>query len=166
MLYINDNVLGLVSSVIKDKYVNDKIFIVNPCLKDILEHNIYKLYVNDELYLVPLWHNELYFDAADGSEIIVLCQPKLPNNITIDDNNNICVELFINIKDELVELIKDKKFVSCLIGEKTFYIPIQDLYLKEEQIYRFVGQGISKILENDIYNISFKSDIIIKIILV
>jgi hypothetical protein len=35
--------------------------------------------------------------------------------------------------------------------------------MKKEQIYRLNGQGISKILENDIYNIKNKSDIIINI---
>jgi hypothetical protein len=163
ILYINSDVLALVSSVIKDKYINDKIFIINPCLKDILEHNIYKLYVDEKLYLVPLWHNEMYFDGVDGTEIIVLCQPKLPDNITIDENNNIYVEMKISIQNELYKIIKEDKFVSCLVGEKMFCIPIDKLLLKEEQIYKFKGQGISQILENDIYNIDYKSDIIVKI---
>ena len=165
ILYISADVLGLVSSVIKDKYINDKIYIINPSLKDILEHNIYKLYVNEGLYLVPLWHNEMYFDGIDGSEIIVLCQPKLPENISIDENNNICIEVSINIQDELVDLLKNKKFVSCFVGDKTLNIPIYQLYMKEEQIYRFKGEGISKVIENDIYNISVKSDVIVKILL-
>jgi hypothetical protein len=54
---------------IKQSNNNDKVIILKPLLKDLLEHNIYKLYIDDELYLVPLWHNELYFDAKDGSEI-------------------------------------------------------------------------------------------------
>ena len=165
ILYISADILGLVSSVIKDKYINDKIYIINPSLKDILEHNIYKLYVNEGLYLVPLWHNEMYFDGIDGSEISVLCQPKLPENISIDENNNICIEVSINIQDELVDLLKNKKFVSCFVGDKTLNIPIYQLYMKEEQIYRFKGEGISKVIENDIYNISVKSDVIVKILL-
>jgi curved DNA-binding protein CbpA len=166
ILYISNETLELVSLTIKEKYKNDRIFILKPSLKDIIEHNIYKLYVDKELYLVPLWHNELYFDSPDGSDIIVLCQPKLPTNINIDENNNIYYEIFIQIQDELPNLIKNDKFISMEIGEKWFSIPLNKLHLKEEQLYTFKGQGIAQILENYIYNISVKSDIIIKIILI
>jgi hypothetical protein len=151
--------------IIKEKYKNDRVFILKPSLKDLLEHNIYKLYVDEQLYLVPLWHNELYFDTPDGSELIVLCQPKLPPNISIDENNNIYCEEVIKINNELSELIKNDKFVSIEVGEKWFSIPLNKLYLKEEQLYRFSSQGISQISEKDIYNVSNKSDIIVKIIL-
>lgn len=165
ILYISNETLELVSLIIKEKYKNDRIFILKPSLKDIIEHNIYKLYVDKEFYLVPLWHNELYFDAPDGSDIIVLCQPKLPNGVNIDDHNNIYYEIFIQIQDELPNLIKNDKFISIEIGDKWFSIPLNKLHLKEEQIYTFKGQGIAQILENSIYNVTLKSDIIIKIIL-
>ena len=166
ILYISNETLELVSLTIKEKYKNDRIFILKPSLKDIIEHNIYKLYVDKEFYLVPLWHNELYFDAPNGSDIIVLCQPKLPTGVNIDENNNIYYEIFIQIQDELPNLIKNDKFISMEIGEKWFSIPLNKLHLKEEQLYTFKGQGIAQILENYIYNISVKSDIIIKIILI
>jgi len=166
ILYISNDTLDLVSSVIKEKYKNDRVFILKPNLKDIIEHNIYKLYVDEQLYLVPLWHNELYFDAQDGSEIIVLCQPKLPTNISIDENNNIYYEKCIKIDSELSSLIKNNKLVSIEIGGKWFSIPLDKLYLKEEQLYKFKGQGIAHISEKDIYNISSKADIIVKIIII
>ena len=165
ILYISNETLELVSLIIKEKYKNDRIFILKPSLKDIIEHNIYKLYVDKEFYLVPLWHNELYFDAPNGSDIIVLCQPKLPTGVNIDENNNIYYEIFIQIHGELSNLIKNDKFISIEIGDKWFSIPLNKLYLKEEQLYIFKGQGIAQILENSIYNVSLKSDIIIKIIL-
>lgn len=174
ILYITNETLDLVSLIIKEKLQQDKqhnrVVILKPLLKDLLEHNIYKLYVDDELYLVPLWHNELYFDKKDGSEIIVLCQPKLPNNINIDEYNNIYYEYSINIESELPNLIKNKKFVSLEIGEKWFSIPLDKIHLKEEQLYIFKEQGIARILQkednNYIYNITCKGDIIIKIKLV
>jgi hypothetical protein len=166
ILYISNDILELVSLIIKEKYKNDRVFILKPTLKDIMEHNIYKLYVDDLLYIVPLWHNELYFDAPDGSEIIVLCQPKLPSNISIDENNNIYYEKYITIDNELINLIKYSKYVSINIEEKCFTIPLTKLYIREEQIYRFKSQGISQISEKDIYNVNDKADVIFKIILI
>jgi hypothetical protein len=168
ILYIKQETLDLVSSIIKEKYKNDRVFILKPNLKDIIEHNIYKLYVDDQLYLVPLWHNELYFDAEDGSEIIVLCQPKLPDHVTIDENNNIYYETCIKIDSELPYLLKNNKFISIKIGEKWFSIPLDKLYIKEEQLYKFKGQGISQIPseQKNMYDVSYKADIIVKIILI
>ena len=165
ILYISNETLDFVSLIIKQKYKNDRIFILNPSLKDILYNNIFKLYVDDHLYLVPLWHNELYFDAPDGSEIIVLCQPKLGSNINIDENNNIYYETSIKVD---INLIKNEKFVSIEIGEKWFTIPLNKLYIKEEQIYIFKEQGIAQIPsdQKDIYNVSNKGDIIVKIRLI
>lgn len=170
ILYINKDVLELVSLIVLEKIemakTNDRVFILKPCIKDILSNNIYKLYVDGELYLVPLWHNELYFDAPDGSEILVLCQPNLSNELTIDENNNIYYEKRISIRDELVNLIKYDKFVSIELGGKLFSIPLKNLSLKEEQLYTIKKQGISRIQEKDIYNVSYKGDIIVKIKLV
>ena len=169
ILYIGNDTLELVSLIVKEKLQqgkeNDRVFILKPLMKDLLDNNIYKLYVDEELYLVPLWHNEMYFDAKDGSEIIVLCQPKLPEQLTIDENNNIYYEKHIKLDEELLYLIKNNKFVSIEIGEKWFSIPLDKLHLKEEQMYRFKGQGISRISEKDIYNVSYRADIIVKIIL-
>lgn len=166
ILYIKHETLEFVSSIINEKYKNDRVYILKPNLKDIIDHNIYKLYVDNKLYLVPLWHNELYFDGDDGSEIIVICQPKLPTNIIIDENNNIHYETSIKIDSELSYLIKNNQFVSIEIGEKWFSIPLHKLFIKEEQLYKFKNQGIAQISEKDIYNVSCKADIIVKVLLI
>jgi hypothetical protein len=162
ILYISNDTLELIRFIVTEKVENNKVFILKPSLKDIIEHNIYKLYVDGQLYLVPLWHNELYFDAPNNTEIIVLCQPNLPTNITIDENNNIYYDISIKLD---IDFIKNNRFVSIDIGEKWFSIPVNKLYLKEEQIYVLKNQGIARILEKDIYNVCFKGDILVKIIL-
>ena len=165
ILYIKHTTLEFVSLVIKEKYKDDNIFILNPSIKDLCDSNVYKLYVEDELYLVPLWHNEVHFDAPNGTEIIVLCQPELQDNLTIDENNNIYIDICITF-DNIYDMLLDHKCVVFLVGDKSFCIPLYKLYIKREQIYTFKGQGISLISEKDIYNVSCKSDIVVKIIMV
>jgi hypothetical protein len=60
--------------------------------------------------------------------------------------------------------------LNILVGNKKYSIPLENLYIKKEQYYKFPGQGISKMKQTtnndefiDIYDLSSKSDIIIKI---
>lgn len=164
VFHISNDVLSYISLLIKEKYKNDKIIILRASLDDLWQNNIYKLNFNGEYYLVPLWHNELYFEK---NNLIVLCNPTLPDEISIDENNNIIIDVKINIKNELSELMmanENYKIVS--IGCQNFAIPLNKLLLKKYQIYKFKGQGISRIIENDIYNTSNKSDVIMRIYLV
>ena len=169
ILYISNDTLDFVSLLIRRKYKNDRVFILNPSIIDLLENNIFKLYVDEKLYLVPLWHNELYFQAKnlDGlsSEIIVICNPELPKELVIDEDNNIHVSLDVEgIK--LLEIINNSGSYDLVIGSKSFSIPINHLYMKKEQIYRLLNQGISRVLEDDMYGISCKADIIVKILII
>ena len=168
ILYISNDTLDFVSLLIKKKYKNDRVFILNPSITDLLENNIYKLYVDEKLYLVPLWHNELYFETNKqdglGSEIIVLCNPELPEELVIDEENNIHVSLDIEgIK--LLDIIKNSGSYTFVIGSKSFIIPIHHLYMKRVQIYRLSNLGISHVLEDDMYGVSCKADIIVKILI-
>ena len=61
VLHLDPELVLRIEVIVKNKYANDLIFSLNPTLKDILDNNIYKLYIDGQLYLVPLWHNELYF---------------------------------------------------------------------------------------------------------
>ena len=163
IFHISNDVLAYISLLIKEKYKNDKIIILRSSLDDLWQNNIYKLNYVGEYYLVPLWHNELHFEK---NNVIVLCNPTLPDNISIDENNNIIMDVNINVKNELSELItgnENYKIVS--IGCQNFAIPLNKLSLKKYQMYKFKGEGISRIIENDIYNTSNKSDVIMRVYL-
>jgi hypothetical protein len=140
---------------------------LNPNIDDLFENNVYKLYVNEQLFLVPLWHNELYFESSESNnfkEIVVSCEPELSENIKIDDNNNLIVKIEFDLND-LPNLIKNDEKISFNIGKKNFSIPVNKLYMKTNQYYRIKNEGLSKINENDIYDVSTKSDIIVNITL-
>jgi len=159
VLHINHSFLTKMKNVISEKYSNDECIILNPTIEDLFENNLYRLKINEFLYIIPLWHHELIYDNS-GNEIIVKCCPILPENIEIDKENNII--FFKNI--EIME-IWEKEFISINIGERIFVINREQLLMKKKQIVILYGIGISKINTNNIYDISNKSDIIIHLTL-
>lgn len=163
-LHIGNYTLEMVANVIKEKYKNDQVFILNPSLKDLMENNLYKLYVDGEMYLVPLWHNELYFDGPNESDIIVVCNPDLPKDISIDENNNLHVYVKMSF-EQLKTLICIDGSVEFSLDTILFKIPVRDLHMKKEQIHKIKGHGVSRICERDIYNVSLKGDLFVNIVL-
>ena len=134
---------------------------LNPSINDLLNNNLYKLHINGELFLVSLWHNESYFDGS-GCEIIVICEPELPENILIDEDNNVIIERIIDMNKDIRNMILNDYFICVHLGNQEFKIPISNLYMKKEQTYRIKNAGLSKI-KKDIYDISEKTDIIVNI---
>ena len=174
ILHISDETLEKVKQIILEKYKDVQIFILNPSLFDLFENNIYKLKVEDVIYYVPLWHNEIVFqkeksinesmnehnskDSKDN-EIIVKCIPELPDNVEIDENNNLIISITIPLTPSL---FFDKIYL-VYIEKYTFEIPMAKLSCIIDQIYVLKGQGISQIFEKDVFDISKKSDIIFRI---
>lgn len=164
ILYFSDDLLENVKQMVIQKYDNVEIYKLNPSINDLLHNNFYKLYVQEELYLVPLWHKESYYDGS-GCEIIAICDPELPDNIKIDDDNNLMVDLEIYAYQDLPNMIINNIDISFNIGHELFSIPPSELYLRREQHYRLKGKGLVNI-KKDLYDLSDKSDIIIRIIFI
>jgi DnaJ-class molecular chaperone len=160
-LHLSQEIIDIVREIVIKKYDNVEVYKLNPSINDLLNNNLYKLYVNEELFLVPLWHNESYFDGS-CCEIIVICKPELPVGVTIDDENNICVETKISAYNDLSKSILDNKNIYIEVGNKEFNIPLSDLYMKREQFYRIKNEGLTKV-KKDIYDVSEKTDIVVKI---
>jgi hypothetical protein len=163
ILHLSNELLDEIRELVIKKYDNVCLYKLNPTINDLLEHNVYKLYIDDKLFLVPLWHNEVYFDNS-GCEIIVICEPELPVNVFIDDDNNIHMETKINSL-ELPNIIMNNIPVKCIVGKKVIEILPTELFMKREQYYRVKNTGLSKI-KNDIYDITELADLIIKITIV
>ena len=164
ILHLSQEILEVIREIVVKKYDNVEVYKLNPRINDLINNNLYKLYVHDELYLVPLWHNESYFDGS-GCEIIVICEPELPANITVDDDNNLIVCHIIDAKNELPEMLINNTPLTFNIGDKTHSISLCNLYMKREQYYRIKNEGLSKV-KRDIYDVSEKSDIIVKIVII
>ena len=164
ILYFSDELLENVKQMVIQKYDNVEIYKLNPSINDLLHNNFYKLYVQEQLYLVPLWHKESYYDGS-GCEIIAICEPDLPNDIKIDDDNNLIVNIDVYAYSDLPDMIINNQDISFDIGDESFSIPLSELYIRREQYYRLKGRGLVNV-KKDLYDLSDKSDIIVKIIFI
>jgi hypothetical protein len=157
VLHFDDFFYEKIDEIIKNKIKNDECIILNPVLNDLFENNLYKLNINENIYIIPLWHHELVYDNS-GCDIYVKCNPMLPENIEIDSNNNIHVRLRYNI-NELLDVEK----VDIGISKNPIYLYPSQLKITKSQTILLREQGISKINQNDIYDITKKSDIYLNI---
>lgn len=136
------------------------IVIISPSLKDLFEDNVYVYEKNSEKYYVPLWHHEVVYNIPsdeENNELIVKCSPDLPDHITIDEENNIHIDVSWN-SSHLLSTESDN--IEYSIENKTFTISMQKIVLKKQQKIVLTKCGISTIDPADIYNNSNKSDII------
>lgn len=164
ILHFNEDLLENIRQLVLYKYQNVEIYRLNPSLNDLMQNNFYKLNINGQLFLVPLWHYESYYDVS-GCEVIAICEPELPSNIKIDDDNNLIVELKIYAVNELPKLILNDESLEFTIGNTRFAIDISNLYMKREQYYYLRAQGLTR-FKKDIYDISERSDIIVKVVII
>ena len=164
VLYFSEDLLENVKQMVIQKYDNVEIYKLNPNINDILHNNFYKLYIQDQLYLVPLWHKESYYDGS-GCEIIAICDPDLPDNIKIDDDNNLIIEVKIDTYSVLPDMIINEIPLSFKICDESFSIPLSELYLRREQYYRLKCKGLVNV-KKDLYDLSDKSDVVIKILFI
>jgi len=159
LLRISDDTLEKVREILLNKFKDMQIYVLNPSINDLFQNNVYKLDVDNKLYFVPLWHSEMYFD----SDIIVKCNPELPYNVEIDEENNLIITERISHNNTIASLFFEKSR-PIKIGDYSFELPMNQLFVRQYQTFILRGKGISKIVENNIYEIEDKADIIVKII--
>lgn len=156
-LHISEEFLSRLEERIFMKLQNDECIILNPFLDDLFENNIYKLVINGENYLIPLWHHELIYDNS-GSDLYVRCIPILPDQFEIDENNNIHVDIRCSI-DELWH----NGFLEITMGKIKITVPKEQFKFADRQVILLANMGISKVNTKDIYDISKKGDIYLHI---
>lgn len=156
ILHINETISDTLEELIKVHIKNDTIIRLTPSLENLINDEIYKLSYGDEIYYIPLWHHELIYDISNAS-LIVKCEPDIPDYITLDNYNN----LYINISMS-VESILNQENISINIIDKKYIIPVKELYIKKYQRYT-LKKGISLIDTNNIYNVENRANIYIDI---
>ena len=156
-LGIPPHVMNVLNAIMKKKENIVNIQIVTPSLTDMYDSNILKLNYKGSMYLIPLWHAEVSFEVEnDENDLDITCIPKLPEHMSIDNNNNL--HIYIRSK---IESLLNRETLDLNIDIKNISILIKDLKIIKHQTIVYEGQGIPRIDEKDIYNNEHKGDIIV-----
>ena len=172
---ISREIMEELTRVVEEKMGDDLVVRLNPSLLDMLLDRVYILHEYGQVYYIPLWHTELHFkqpaNHGDG-EIIVLCDPELPDNVSLDDNNNIFISLDVNV----LELFRDQ-VVPVYINDETkkhgfvYYLHACDVTLQKDRqhsiLLRGSRGGIATMNNNaDIYKVDKRANVYANVLLV
>ena len=155
IFYLRPDDLERMRTIVADKMKSDNIVILNPSLKDLLDKKIYRLEYEGHTFMVPLWHNEIYYplDASGDRELIVRCNiDDLPDYVHVDDHNN----MTINIRTSVQRAFDAGSItVSVVPAALEFSIPASALILAKTQcVCSSAGIGIPQINTRNVYDAS------------
>lgn len=164
-LCITSAVIDRIRSIIQTKFDDLRIYTITPTLEDMLLDKVFKLNIDGHVYLVPLWHREVYFDdkTRDGQEILVLCEPNIDEEVCrLDDNNNIYISTDVIFSRDLLR--KDwYSDVTIPTSAKTVRLTPHIMTILQTQIIRVIGEGVLRIHEKDMYNNIDRGDIFVTV---
>ncbi len=136
---------------------------LNPLLEDLLADNLYRLNWGEEQLIIPMWHHETSYDVsktASGYDLSVCCVPVLPPNMELEEDNTLvvtveyCAGKIINSGDVVVE-----------VANKRLKIDVGELRLVREQWVVFEGQGVAAMNVEDVYDVSVRRPIKVRVLL-
>ena len=157
LLNIDEQIIQLIYIELQKKLQKDTVYILNPNINDLLDGNVYKLHINNQILLCPVWLDEIrFFDA----ELIIQCIPTLEKNMTLDLNNNLIIQ--INAK---ISSLLNKGYLELTIGKKNIKILSTQLKIRKKQKYYIYNEGIPIINTQNIYDKSKRAHLIFDIYL-
>ena len=168
ILELGTDRLNSIREIIKKKLQENDIIIIQPTISELFnENNIQVVEHEKNIYYVPLWHTEIYYNInhhhentnSDGQEreLIVKCIPSLPEHIYIDEINNI----YIDVRTRVENLFNQTKLTVLISDSVSFDIPIHTLEFKTHQTITLKKCGIPMINTENMYDVSEKMNIII-----
>jgi hypothetical protein len=159
---ISREIMDELTSILEEKTSADMVVRLNPSLLDMLLDRVYILNESGHSYYIPLWHSELHFkrrvstsahtneepeqepEPDISGEIIVLCEPELPDNVSIDEDNNIYISLDINIQELFI-----KQVLPVVINDDNgfvYYLHACDVTLQSSSAGSSSNPGRQRIL--------------------
>ena len=162
ILDISDERFDGIIKILKTKMKIDDVIVLNPTISDLFNsNNIQIIEHQQKTYYIPNWHTELYYDMNEQRELIVKCIPTLPEYIYIDELNNI----YIDVRTRVENLFNLPKPVLTIVMYENISIdiPIRDIEFKTHQTITLHKRGIPMINTENIYDISYRMDIIVNL---
>jgi DnaJ-class molecular chaperone len=154
ILCIPDHILLVLDDVIRNKKSNLNCYILNPCLDDLLQGNIYKLKFGDEEIYVPLWYNILEHQDS----IITVCElQEKEYNYRIDECKNIHIDCLYSIDT----LLNSDEITKKITANYSITFKPSDLVIKKNQLMIIENAGIPYPDKNNIYSDKHRSNIIL-----
>ena len=155
----DNEIITSIREIIKERFHDDEVIILNPSLDNLLNADVYKLNYKEELLYVPLWHDEITYDLS-GCSLFVKCIPKIDEHVSIDEHNTIHVSISISVL-KLLEI----GYVDILLGSKQLRIHGYDLKISSKQVYTLHKVGIPAINIHKTYDEKIRRDIVFHITL-
>ena len=145
---------------LKNKMHDDKLIIIEPTINNLIKNDVYALEHEGNTYYIPLWHDELEYDLTNYS-LIVKIRPKLPNNISIDEDNRVHIDITLKISN-----IFSLETYDVVLGENIYTIYVRELLLKPKQTVIFKGEGLATINTKNMFAVGELSDVFVHVSLV
>jgi hypothetical protein len=162
ILYLRPEDLDRMRSIVTEKMKSDDVVILNPTLSDLFNKKVYRLEYEGQHFMVPLWHNEIYYPLFGGErELIVRCIIQdMPDHIYIDENNNMIISVRTSVQRAL-----DSGSINITIPVSPtpidIKIPASSLIITTcAQTYRSLDHvGIPKINTRNVFDTSILANI-------
>ena len=161
---INDNNNNKYSQIIENikqeiykKKENNESYILTCDIENIINSNIFKLDISNTIVCVPLWHKELYYENN-----IIKIHPTLPNNIKIDNNNNLYY-FYSNSYENIINILRNTNILNISIGKMDLKINLNELKFINNQNILFNNIGLPIINPDNIFDNTKKGNIIINV---
>jgi hypothetical protein len=154
VFHISPQFLEKMRELVEETMKNDSLIVLNPFIEDLMQKNLYRMKSLGKIFLIPLWHHELVYDN-NGADLHIRCFPVLPENMEIDEYNNLHVYLHYNARD-----IWGKEKEEIDIGGTKFYFRVDELRMRDGiQKIRLEKCGVPSINMEHIYEIDVLKDI-------
>lgn len=159
MFGFNREIMKKLKSIVDMKVGKDTFITLKPTLANVLRNDVFKLEREDDTYCIPLWHDELEYDIDDQS-LIVSVSPIIPENMTIDEDNNLHVVQHLKISDIFGQ---DTYEIDLMC--KSISINVREIMLKPKQTVCFPNQGIARINTKNMFSVGKLAHIFVHITL-
>ncbi len=154
-----NDLFNKIVTIFREKLLKKNTYILDVCVDDLFDQNIFRLQHGSNEYLVPMWITELTYDD-NGDEIKVQCIPDLPDFVSLDDKNDV----HLNVRVNLARIFsKNKDGIEIKVGKQIFIVKLEELTVEKKQTIVRKTAGIPAYNGDDLFDVTTITDVHIHI---